>query len=81
MNRWKYIHTTRPELSDLEQDPGELKDLAMSSVDQCREMRNILSVMQEAFVPIPAQNPTLLEKDLENLQTLGSAASGSQVVM
>ncbi len=73
-DRWKYIHTTRPELYDLQKDPGETHDLAGSATDQSREMRTILEIIQEQLVPARAQNLTLSQKDLATLATLGYTA-------
>ncbi len=70
-DRWKYIQTTRPELYDLDQDPGETTNLAGTATDECQQMRNILEEMQATFVPAAAQNVKLSTKDLAKLQALG----------
>ncbi len=75
-HRWKYIQTTRPELYDLQNDPGEETNLAESAVEECRQMQNVLAVMQKAFVSAAAQNVRLSEKDRANLQSLGYLSGG-----
>jgi arylsulfatase A-like enzyme/predicted Zn-dependent protease len=75
-NRWKYIHTTRPELYDLENDPGEQTNLAESAGEECEQMRNALEVMQQAFVPASAENLRLSERDRANLRALGYVSGG-----
>ncbi|HTI49915.1 MAG TPA: sulfatase-like hydrolase/transferase, partial [Planctomycetaceae bacterium] len=76
-DRWKYIQTTRPELYDLTNDPGEQTNLADSDRDQVEEMRNALDDLEAAFVPASAQNLRLSEKDLANLRALGYVAGGN----
>jgi arylsulfatase A-like enzyme/predicted Zn-dependent protease len=41
--RYKYIEAPRPELYDIEKDPGERHDLASGEADRSREMAAILS--------------------------------------
>ncbi len=79
-NRWKYIHTTRPELYDLEHDPGELTNLAESNVEQSADLRAALEILQKEFVPASAQNITLTEKDRANLRALGYVSGGNAAV-
>ncbi len=74
---WKYIHTTRPELYDLDTDPGETTNLVTSAVDQLREMKAVLEVMQEHFVPARAGNLNLSKADLQKLAGLGYLAGTS----
>jgi arylsulfatase A-like enzyme/tetratricopeptide (TPR) repeat protein len=72
--RWKYINTTRPELYDLENDPGELTNLVESAGEETQRMRSALESMQKQFVSATAQNAKLSEKDRANLQALGYVA-------
>jgi len=69
--RWKYIQTTRPELYDLENDPGELTDLAGTSSEECQRLQGRLEAVQASFQVARADEVNLSEKDLENLRTLG----------
>ena len=77
--RWKYIHTTRPELYDLQNDPGELINLAESVVHERQQMQNILESLQEAFVRSDTQNVSLSDKDRANLAALGYVTGGKVV--
>lgn len=76
--RWKYIHTTKPELFDLEQDPGELTNLVQSSAAEQQRLQELLEITQEKFVLATAQNLKLSEKDIGNLQALGYVAGGKR---
>jgi arylsulfatase A-like enzyme/Tfp pilus assembly protein PilF len=73
-DRWKYIHTTRPELFDLEHDPREETNLAEADAERMQEMRSILETMQEKFVPAKAGNLNLSSSDLQKLAALGYLA-------
>ena len=75
--KWKYIQTTRPELYNLESDPGELKDLVASSVDDAERLKELLEDMQQSFVKVDAQSANLSEKDFANLRTLGYVDGGT----
>ena len=77
VNDWKYIHTTRPELFNLESDPREEVNLVDTSADQLREMQSILEVTQEAFVVSNAGNLNLTASDLQKLRDLGYLAGGN----
>ncbi len=74
--RWKYIQTTRPELYDLENDPGELTDLAGTAPEECARLRGRLETMQTAFKTAVTDKVHLSQKDLENLRALGYVGSG-----
>lgn len=76
--RWKYIHTTKPELYDLEADPGELTNLIESNAEDHQRLQELLEITQEKFVVATAQHLTLSEQDLGNLQALGYIAGGSR---
>jgi tetratricopeptide (TPR) repeat protein len=74
--RWKYINTTRPELYDLESDPGEMANLFESAAEPRQRMEKSLKSMQQAFVSATAQSVSLSEKDRANLQALGYVSAG-----
>ena len=76
-DRWKYIHTTRPELYDLEQDPGELTNLVESDPEQAVQMSNRLAVLEESFITATEQNLDLSEKDRAKLMSLGYLSGGN----
>ena len=65
---WKYIQTTRPELYDLRQDPGELTNLVDSAEEKRREMKTRLEAIQDSFTIGRAVQADLSEKDLANLR-------------
>jgi arylsulfatase A-like enzyme/Tfp pilus assembly protein PilF len=76
-DRWKYIQTTRPELYDLKNDPGELMNLTESAVEESENARNLLSLLEATFIPATAHNLQLPEKDLLLLQSLGYLSGGN----
>ncbi len=71
---WKYIQTTRPELYDLRDDPGEENNL----IETCPERaRPVAAIYREALEKIleagPARKPrSRLESDRETLDRLAS---------
>ena len=69
--RWKYIQSTRPELYNLEADPGELSDLAGPDSEECDQLRGRLESLQKSMRIATAGKVNLSDKDLENLRTLG----------
>jgi arylsulfatase A-like enzyme/Tfp pilus assembly protein PilF len=69
--RWKYIQSTRPELYDLENDSGELSDLAETSSEECQRLQGRLNALQNTFQVAHAGKVNLSERDLQNLRTLG----------
>ena len=80
-DRWKYIQTTRPELYNLEQDPGELRNLLESADlesadEEYQRMQILLSDIQESFRRTQAEVVDLSEQDLANLKSLGYVAGG-----
>lgn len=80
---WKYIETARPELYDLANDPGELRNLADADLDRRQQLRSLLMDAQAAFVQADTQNAKPSERDLANLESLGYAvgagsATGSE---
>lgn len=68
---WKYIQSTRPELYNLETDPGELTDLVAQERDESDQLRGRLETLQKSMKLATADKVKLSEKDLENLRTLG----------
>jgi arylsulfatase A-like enzyme/Tfp pilus assembly protein PilF len=70
-DRWKYIHTTRPELYDLLDDPSEQANLWNSAVEQQTELENILELIQQSFVSVKPQKLQLSTRQLSDLNALG----------
>lgn len=73
---WKYIQTTRPELYNLKEDPGELTNLVETASDEVPWLEELLASMQDSFSHTNAEVVELSEKDLAGLQSLGYVASG-----
>jgi arylsulfatase A-like enzyme/Flp pilus assembly protein TadD len=72
-NRWKYIQTTRPELYDLEADPGESNNLADAQPHRARILKDRLAQMLEQTVrqgDVDKETP-LDEESLKHLKSLG----------
>ena len=76
-SRWKFIETTRPELYDLENDPGEKTNLVESAGDERQTMQKALVAMQNAFVSAAAQELKLSDKDRAKLEALGYVGGGN----
>ncbi len=77
-DQWKFIASTKPELFDLENDPGELNNLLDSSPEKRDQLQGLLAEMKESFVRFGSEDAKLTEKDLANLRTLGYVDGGSQ---
>jgi choline-sulfatase len=73
-SRYKYIEAPRPELYDLEMDPGERHDLASSETDRGREMASILSTWKGGAndeAAAAGSRRTLSREEEERLRSLG----------
>ncbi len=77
--QWKYIQTTRPELYDLQQDPGEDTNLIESRPDQARAIKEYLAqiLAQSVRVAKPPEDTPLDAESLRHLQSLGYVAGAS----
>ncbi len=80
-DRYQYIEAPRPELYDLEADPGERNDLAPGLPAPFRSMRAALAGLHRPFVGPEASSP----EELKRLASLGyihvsSPAPGSQAL-
>ncbi len=74
----KYIHGPRPELYDLEADPGELRDLADEHPQEMERMRSILEqFLSRHAVDGTSQVQTLDEEVRRRLESLGYLHTGS----
>ena len=70
--RWHYIEAPRPEIYDLDSDPGEQTNLAGAKAGPFREMRIAMERHREAFrPPAPAD-----EETRKQLASLGYLSSG-----
>jgi arylsulfatase A-like enzyme/cytochrome c-type biogenesis protein CcmH/NrfG len=75
-DRWKYIQTTRPELYDIIQDPGEKNNLAMQHPRQARVLQDHLKQMLENTTQeFESESKKEFDwKDIRRLQSLGYVA-------
>jgi arylsulfatase A-like enzyme/Flp pilus assembly protein TadD len=81
IGRWKYILAPRPELYDLESDPGELRNLHQEQAARARALRSGLeqrlkqeqAALRNTGPAAPAVPPDLLEK----LGALGYVSGGT----
>ncbi|MCC6988347.1 MAG: sulfatase-like hydrolase/transferase, partial [Acidobacteria bacterium] len=77
---WKYILAPRPELYDLDADPGETRDLAASNTAVARRHRaaleGLLKTEREQALD-PASRPALSAETLQKLGALGSVSPGA----
>jgi len=78
--RWKYIQTTRPELYDLEKDPGEQTNLVAKQPHRARILKDRLAqILEQTVRQGEAQKDTPLDPELlKHLLSLGYV-SGSSV--
>jgi len=68
--RYKYIHAPRPELYDLERDPGERSNIAGAKPDRVRALERLLSrELADARALEPIAAPTDLDR--QRLEALG----------
>jgi arylsulfatase A-like enzyme/Flp pilus assembly protein TadD len=76
---WKYIQTTRPELYDLQNDPGEMDNLAEKQPHRARLMQDHLSRILETNVRGGTSDSelTLDEESRNRLESLGYISSGT----
>jgi len=84
--RWKYIRAPRPELYNLERDPGEQRNLWNDEPDTARIFAERLDRYLAALPAIPSGVTSLSTEDLERLRSLGyltgheSAAGGDRAL-
>lgn len=72
--RWKYIRSwpgPKEELYDLEQDPGETKNLAATETDRTTAMRERVIEIVADFPETAAKEPEIDDDTRRNLQALG----------
>lgn len=69
--RWKYVASAKPELFDLQNDPGETRNLAASESDLARRMDEALRQRYSTMTPRGAVQAMLDEKSTKALESLG----------
>jgi choline-sulfatase len=84
LGRWKYILAPRPELYDVQSDPGELRNLVSVETARARELRAGLEARlrdeQAAAQGTPAPAATLPPDLLEKLGSLGYVSGAGSAV-
>jgi choline-sulfatase len=77
--RWKYILAPRPELYDLETDPGETRNLAATEPARAESLRSRLGglVAQERAAPSPDAAATVPPDLVEKIGALGYLGAGT----
>jgi arylsulfatase A-like enzyme/predicted negative regulator of RcsB-dependent stress response len=68
---WKYIQTTRPELYDLRNDPGEEVNLAETQSEMMLALQQQLVELEASGVRYKTRSVSLSERDRSNLAGLG----------
>lgn len=68
---WKYVESTRDELYDLRNDPGELRNLLDEQPEQCRTMQQLLADLEAQMTPVDVSDVALTEADRRALESLG----------
>ncbi len=78
-NRWKYIQTTRPELYDLQKDPGEQTNLVKTQPQRARILKDRLAQILEKTVrqKKPHEETPLDAETLKHLHSLGYLTGNS----
>ncbi|MBW8034829.1 MAG: sulfatase-like hydrolase/transferase [Planctomycetes bacterium] len=78
-NRWKYIQTTRPELYDIQQDPGELTNLVEKEPHRARILKDRLAqVLEQTVRKDKEEDKPLDAESIKHLESLGYV-TGSRV--
>ena len=76
-DKWKYIHTTRPELYDLDADPAESVNLVSRQPESKKMERDLLEILDSRRRDAGAGTRQYDEELVRNLQSLGYVTSGS----
>lgn len=77
---WKFIHAPRPELYNVREDPGELRNLALLYPQRVERMREILYRLvldAPAVVGAASAQRAMSTSDIERLQALGYVGGSS----
>jgi len=80
--RWKYILAPKPELYDLQNDPGETNNIAATDTTHAAVLRSAVEarVRQESSIPQPASaGAGIAPETLERLGALGYVGPGRPV--
>ena len=75
---WKYIRTTKPELFDLSNDPGEIHNLVATEPAKLAQMQQSLDQFQQALVATQAAAVQLSPAERRALASLGYLGGGTK---
>jgi tetratricopeptide (TPR) repeat protein len=82
IGRWKYILAPRPELYDLESDPGERRNLHQEQSSRARALRAGLEQrLKQERATLGAQAPVVPADLLEKLGALGYVSGGTSTAL
>jgi tetratricopeptide (TPR) repeat protein len=77
--RWKYIHKVKPELYDIESDPGELRNRAAAEAGTVARLRARLGdLLSEALSRVAQSEVEIDPETLAQLNALGYVGSSSR---
>jgi len=76
-DRWKYIEAPRPELYDLDDDPGEATNLAHEHPAEAEELRALLLELEAELLPRDADEIDLDPEALAKIESLGYVAGST----
>jgi len=80
LGRWKYIHSPKRELYDVNADPGEVYDLAETEPERLRELEEVLfEAIRSTRTPdeLRAASTTIDAETASRLRALGYATTGA----
>jgi len=77
-NRWKYVHAPKPELYDLERDPGETANVLASHPGEAQELRSKLEAMIRGAGGAERIRTTAADpRTVQQLKSLGYLSGGA----
>jgi arylsulfatase A-like enzyme/Tfp pilus assembly protein PilF len=77
-DRWKYILSAKPELFDLRDDPGELRNLVSTEPAVASRMRDALATRYASMTAGTASGVELQEESRRRLESLGYVSPGAR---
>lgn len=77
--KWKYIEAPTPELYDVQQDPGETKNVYKAYSRRAEDLRLLLEKMAGSGVQAAPDETTLDPETLQRLAALGYVGGGPRV--